>query len=230
MPERYGMTVFRVVSGRLGKIGLGMSKREAEASENTEVMGKTWVELEILNCVKVLEKGETLLYPTDTIWGIGCDATDEQAVSRICRIKERMENKSFILLVSSEEMLSQYVAEVPPTAYDLIRASSDMPLTIIYPKGIHLPRNVVAGDGSVAIRVPRHDFCKEVISHFGKPIVSTSANLSGFAFPLKLADISDTIIERVDHVAIVEENPLTELRPSRIIKLEEDGMFRVVRE
>ena len=187
-------------------------------------------ELELLNCVKVLEKGETLLYPTDTIWGIGCDATNETAVSKIYRIKERPEDKSFILLVSSEEMLAEYVESVPPTAYDLIRATDDMPLTVIYSKGKNLPLNVIAKDGSVAIRVTNHPFCKELIARFGKPIVSTSANLSGQAYPLKLSDISDVIVERVDHVAIVEENPLTELRPSRIIKLEADGMFRVVRE
>lgn len=200
------------------------------AGKKLTTMGKSLAELELLNCVKVLGKGETLLYPTDTIWGIGCDATNESAVSKVYRIKERPEDKSFILLVSSEEMLADYVEAVPPTAYDLIRATDDMPLTIIYSKGKNLPSNVVAKDGSVAIRVTNHPFCKELINRFGKPIVSTSANLSGQPFPLKLADISEMVVERVDHVAIVEENPLTELRPSRIIKLEADGMFRVVRE
>lgn len=192
--------------------------------------GKTWEELEVLNCVKVLRKGETLLYPTDTIWGLGCDATCAEAVSRVYRIKNREEDKSFIILADSADMLKAYVEDVPPVAYDLLQAMDNTPLTIIYPKGKNLAANVLGADGSIAIRIVNNRFCAEVISRFGKPIVSTSANISGFPAPLKLGDIDDSIIRAVDHVAIVEEQSFGEVRPSRIIKLEEDGMFRVIRE
>ncbi|MCM1042262.1 MAG: L-threonylcarbamoyladenylate synthase [Bacteroides sp.] len=192
--------------------------------------GKSLQELQLLNCVKVLERGETLLYPTDTIWGLGCDATDEEAVSKIYRIKGRSEDKSFIILVSSVEMLQRYVKELPPMACDLLQAMSDTPLTVIYPQSANLPSNVHADDGSIAIRLVRNIFCAQLIERFGKPIVSTSANLSGEPSPLCLADISEQLINDVDHVAIVEDSPNRELRPSRIIKLEKNGMFRVIRD
>ncbi|MDE5762586.1 MAG: threonylcarbamoyl-AMP synthase [Bacteroidales bacterium] len=186
--------------------------------------------LEIRNCVKALQKGETLLYPTDTIWGLGCDATCKDAVSRIYRLKNREEDKSFIILADSVEMMKAYVEEVPPVAYDLLEAMSDTPLTIIYPQGRGLADNVPGADGSVAIRIVQGKFCSEVIAKFGKPIVSTSANISGFPAPLKLADIAEPILAGVDHIAIVNEQSFGDVRPSRIIKLEENGMFRVIRE
>lgn len=191
---------------------------------------KSLQELQMLNCVKVLKRGESLLYPTDTIWGLGCDATNEEAVSNIYKIKGRSEDKSFIILVSSIEMIEQYVEEVPPLAYDLIHAMDKTPLTIIYPKGKGLPSNVVANDGSIAIRLVENLFCADLITRFGKPIVSTSANLSGQPSPLSIADISAELIEAVDHIAIVEESSNRELRPSRIIKLESNGMFSIIRE
>lgn len=191
---------------------------------------KNMEDLEVRNCVKVLQKGEVLLYPTDTIWGLGCDATCAEAVSRIYRIKNREEDKSFIILADSVEMMEDYVQDVPAVAYDLLQAMESTPLTIIYPKGKNLPANVLGVDGSIAIRIVSNRFCARVISGFGKPIVSTSANISGFPSPLRLGDIAESIFEDVDHVAIVEEHSFGEARPSRIIKLEEDGMFRVVRE
>lgn len=201
-----------------------------EANRKLMETVRTLDELEVLNCVKVLRNGQTLLYPTDTIWGLGCDATDREAVDKVYRLKNREEDKSFIILVHSEAMLEQYVETVPPTAYDLLRAMDNTPLTIIYPKGIHLPSNVLGNDGSIAIRLTHNKFCSDLLSAFGKPIVSTSANLSGQPAPLKLADISDIIIRDVDHVAIVQEQVGQELRPSRIIKMESSGMFTIVRE
>lgn len=191
---------------------------------------RTLEELEVLNCVKALRRGQTLLYPTDTIWGLGCDATLPDAVSQIYRLKNRAEDKSFIILINSVEMLPQYVESVPPAAYDLLQAMDSTPLTIIYPKGKNLPSNVTGNDGSIAIRLTHNRFCCDLISGLGKPIVSTSANISGDPSPLTLADIADSIIDNVDHVAIVEEQFGMELRPSRIIKLEESGMFTIVRE
>ena len=184
----------------------------------------------MLNCVKVLQRGQTLLYPTDTIWGIGCDATDAAAVSRVYRLKHRDEDKSFIILVDSMDMLRRYVADVPSVAYDLIEAMESTPLTVIYPKGVGLPQNVLGNDGSIAIRMVRNLFCAELVHRFGKPVVSTSANLSGQPSPLALSDISDELIAAVDHVAIVEESASGELRPSRIIKLEANGMFSIIRD
>lgn len=192
--------------------------------------GKTLQELQMLNCVKVLERGQTLLYPTDTIWGLGCDATNQDAVSKVYRIKGRSEDKSFIILVSSTEMLRHYVDDLPPMACDLIQAMDQTPLTIIYPKAVNLPPNVPANDGSIAIRLVRGIFCADLITRLGKPIVSTSANLSGEPSPLCLADLSDELVASVDHVAIVEDSFKRELRPSRIIKLERNGMFSIIRD
>lgn len=187
-------------------------------------------ELQMLNCVKVLQRGETLLYPTDTIWGLGCDATDREAVSKIYRLKGRSEDKSFIILVSSMDMLRQYVEELPPMVCDLMEAMDETPLTIIYPRGANLPDNVTADDGSIAIRLVSHIFCADLITRFGKPIVSTSANLSGEPSPLCLADISPQLVSSVDHIAIVEDSSNRKLRPSRIIKLEKSGMFSIIRD
>ena len=187
-------------------------------------------ELQMLNCIKVLERGETLLYPTDTIWGLGCDATNNDAVSKVYRIKGRSEDKSFIILVSSMDMLKQYVEELPPMACDLIDAMNETPLTIIYPKSANLPDNVTAEDGSIAIRLVNNIFCADLINRFGKPIVSTSANLSGEPSPLCLADISPQLISSVDHIAIVEDSSARKLQPSRIIRLEKSGMFSIIRD
>lgn len=199
-------------------------------TQYTMKSGKSLQELQMLNCVKVLERGETLLYPTDTIWGLGCDATNQDAVSKIYRIKGRSEDKSFIILVSSMDMLRHYVEELPPMVCDLMQAMNETPLTIIYPKSANLPSNVSANDGSIAIRLVSGIFCAELITKFGKPIVSTSANLSGDPSPLCLADISDTLIAAVDHIAIVEDSSSRKLRPSRIIKLEKSGMFSIIRD
>src|SRR5688572_18774909 len=132
---------------------------------------------EIQNAVEVLRKGGTILYPTDTVWGIGCDATNEKAVEKIISIKERESSKSLIILVSDERMLNKYVKEIPAIALDLARQASD-PLTIIYDEGINLATNVLADDGSIAIRIPHEEFCNKLIYRFGRPLVSTSANFS----------------------------------------------------
>ena len=189
----------------------------------------TFEEIEVANCVKVLQTGGTLLYPTDTIWGIGCDATRKDSVSQVYRIMARDEDRSFIILLSDPSLLSQYVEEVPAVAYDLLASVQDSPLTVIYPKGKNLAENVLGRDGSIAIRIVHNAFCKALLTAFGKPIVSTSANISGEPSPMCFSAISPHIVSAVDHVAVVHEDTIAETKPSRIIKLEADGMFKVVR-
>lgn len=183
---------------------------------------------EILNSLKVLRNGGVLLYPTDTIWGIGCDATNKKAVEKIYLIKKRPESKSLIILLDDVEKLKHYVTHVPDIAWDLIR-NVERPLTIIYPKAKNLPENVLAEDHSIAIRIVKNEFCKQMIQSFGKPIVSSSANISGEPAPLVFNNIPQEIIEQVDYVVNLNQELLQEVKPSRIIKLNEKGEFEVIR-
>ncbi|MCX6267184.1 MAG: L-threonylcarbamoyladenylate synthase [Bacteroidetes bacterium] len=186
------------------------------------------MEEEIKKCIYILQTGGTILYPTDTIWGIGCDATNMVAVDKIYHLKRRMEQKSLIVLLDDAEKLSDYVAAIPEIAGDLIK-KADTPLTIIYPEAKNLAKNVIAEDGSVAIRIVRTEFCRRLIHEFGKPIVSTSANISGKNPPLTFRNISDEIILGVDHVVEESMDQIYVLKPSRIIKLEQNGEFTVIR-
>jgi L-threonylcarbamoyladenylate synthase len=186
-------------------------------------------QIEIENCIKVLQHGGTLLYLTDTIWGVGCDATQEKAVNKVYRIKRRGIDHSFIILIADEDQLVDYVKNVPPVAYDLIKAV-DKPLTIVYPEGKNVAPNVMGSDGSLAIRIVKSEFCRELIRTFGKPIVATSANISGENNPTTFSSISRVIISEVDHIAAQNDNPLTEIKQSRIIKIEKNGMFTVLRD
>ncbi len=186
------------------------------------------METEINKCLEVLKKGGTILYPTDTIWGIGCDATSEKAVQKVYRIKKRMETKSLIVLVENEERLRRHATEIPDIAWDLIR-NVDTPLTIIYPQAKNLAKNVIADDGSIAIRIVKTEFCARLISLFDRPIVSTSANISGEPTPLMFRHIDDTIRSQVDYVANLNQDILTEVKPSTIIKLKSTGEFEIIR-
>jgi L-threonylcarbamoyladenylate synthase len=183
---------------------------------------------EIKKCIDILQSGGTILYPTDTIWGIGCDATNANAVDSVFRLKKRVESKSMIILVDSAERLTEYVETVPELAWDLLK-SVDTPLTIIYPKAKNLAPNVVAADGSIAIRVVHHEFCCALIKAFGKPVVSTSANISGDLPPKVFMEISPEIIKYIDHVVRLYRDELQHIKPSRIIKLSENGEFRIIR-
>ncbi len=184
---------------------------------------------EIIQAAKVLMAGGTILYPTDTIWGIGCDATNYKAVVKVYGIKGRLTEKSFIILLDQPEKLLNYVEKVPDIAWDLLK-SIETPLTVVYPKAKNLAKNVIAPDGSIAIRIVRDDFCRRLISYFGKPIVSTSANISGDPPPLVFSNISKEIISKVDYVVEVNKNRLNELKPSTIIKINEDGEYIVLRD
>lgn len=186
------------------------------------------MENDIIHCVEVLKRGGTILYPTDTIWGIGCDATNPKAVEKIYRIKKRMESKSLIILVEDEARLLQHTGTVPDIAWDLIR-SVETPLTIVYPQARNLAKNLVAEDGTIAIRIVKNDFCRDLIRRFGKPIVSTSANISGQTPPMMFRHISPDIRKEVDYVVTLHQDILREVKPSTIIKLNETGEFEIIR-
>ncbi|MBW6459005.1 MAG: threonylcarbamoyl-AMP synthase [Bacteroidales bacterium] len=183
---------------------------------------------ELKKAVKFLKKGKIILYPTDTIWGIGCDATLARPVEKIYRIKHRYESKSLIVLLDHVDRISGYVKKVPPVAYDLILSYQE-PLTIIYPHAINLAKNVVAKDGTIAIRIVKDDFCRQMIRGFGKPIVSTSANVSGEPAPISFSRISGEIKEKVDHIVDFNRDVIIKTKPSTIIRLLENGEFEMIR-
>ena len=178
--------------------------------------------------LETLKSGGIILYPTDTIWGIGCDATDDEAVMRIFELKNRDQNKPLIILVESEKRLQDLV-EVPAVAWDIIDLS-EKPITIVYdaPKGIS--KNLLAEDGSIGIRLVKDEFCKRLISKLNKPIVSTSANFSGEKSPKSFADISQKLINKVDAVAEDQINRVSKWEASSIIRVWNDGRIKVIRE
>lgn len=179
--------------------------------------------------VNTLKQGGLILYPTDTIWGIGCDATREEAVARIYSLKKRQDEKSLLILLDTADKLADYVAEIPEMAWNLIEIS-DKPLTIIYPGAQNLARNLIAEDGSVGIRVVQDEFCRQMIRNFGKPLVSTSANISGQPWPSNFRKIDKSIIKAVDYVVKHRQTESTRGKPSGIIRLDRDGVVKVIRE
>ena len=195
---------------------------------------------EIQKALEVLRRGGVILYPTDTVWGIGCDATDPEAVAKVYAIKNREDSKSLVLLASDMDMICRYVKEIPEMAVQLVEVN-DKPMTIIYPDAVAgekgcmkadrrcLAANAVAEDGTVGIRVPMMDFCQQLVTRFGRPIVSTSANISGEATPKKYAEISDRIKSAVDHIV----DPVLEAgatgHSSSIIKVGLDYSIEIIR-
>ena len=184
---------------------------------------------EIDYSINVLTQGGVILYPTDTLWGIGCDATNQNSVNRIYKIKKRVQSKTMIILVSDIDMLKEYVTSIPETALDLIECF-EQPTTIIYPKVKNIAKNLIRKDGCSAIRIVKDEFCKKLITLFGKPIVSTSANISGEPTPLLFCKISDKIIQSVDYVVKIGQNKINQLKSSTIIKLSENGEYEVIRQ
>ena len=184
---------------------------------------------QIEEAVKVLRAGGILLYPTDTIWGIGCDATDEKAVERVFEIKQRADSKSLIILASDMDMVARYVREIPEMAVT-VESLSDKPLTIIYPEGINLAPNVTAEDGSIAIRIPKNDFCVELVRRFGRPIVSTSANVSGTPAPRRYIDIPDSVKASVNLSIDPSFDQGSTGKASSIIKLGLHNEVQVIRD
>jgi len=177
----------------------------------------------------ILRKGGIILYPTDTIWGLGCDATNSEAVERIYSIKSRSESKSLIILVDSVQMTEQYVKDMPEIAYELTGVS-ETPLTLIYPEGKNLSPGVCSVDGSVGIRICHDEFCNELISRLRKPIVSTSANLSGRPFPENFSEIDKSVTHLVDYIVKYRQNDHQKYSVSPVIKVEKDGTIKIIRE
>lgn len=184
---------------------------------------------DITNSLVALRKGGAILYPTDTIWGLGCDATNQSAVENVFRIKSRSESKSLIVLVDGLNMIERYVRDIPDIIYELASVSEN-PLTIIYPNGRNLSPGICSDDGSVGIRICHDDFCKELIVQFRKPIVSTSANISGTTSPQNFTEIDKSIKNAVDYIVKYRQDDQNKNSPSSIIKIEKNGVLKIIRE
>ena len=195
---------------------------------------------EILNnALQTLRDGGTILYPTDTVWGLGCDATNPAAVARIFEIKQRSDSKSLVLLACDLDMVAKYVKEIPSIAVDLVEVN-DAPMTIIYPGAVagapgadgdrwHLAHNTVAEDGSVGIRIPLMDWCKQLVYKLGRPIVSTSANFSGEPTPLRFSEIPQALKDAVDFVVPPSVDTQSTGKASQILKVGLRGEIEIIR-
>ena len=187
----------------------------------------------VLNeAVKVMKEGGVILYPTDTIWGLGCDATNPEAVERIFGIKNRPDSKSLVLLASDLDQVAKYIKEIPPMAVDLVEVN-DKPMTIIYPGALtgkyHLAPNTVAADGTVGIRIPLMEFCRQMAWKLGRPVVSTSANISGQPSPKKFKDIPEEITSAVDYIVDPRLEAGSTGQASQIIKIGLHGEVEIIR-
>lgn len=183
---------------------------------------------EVLKVVEQLKNGKTILYPTDTIWGIGCDATNEKAIERIFEIKKRDKSKSLIVLVDSDRMLDNYLKEIPEMAWDIIDFVTK-PTTIIYDSPRNFPSNLLAQDGSLAIRMVKEGFCHNLIKAFGKPIVSTSANISGEPSATTIEKVNEEIKRNVDFIVNLSQFNTLDNQPSSILKLSNNGEIKIIR-
>lgn len=183
---------------------------------------------QIENALKALQEGGVILYPTDTVWGLGCDATNDAAVERLLAIKERQNDQGLIVLVERDSRLNRHVEEVPAVAWDLIDVTQE-PLTIIYPNGKGFAKGVCADDGSIAIRIVRDDFCKNLISKLNRPLVSTSANFRGQPTPLSFREIDQHILDAVDYTVNLRLSETLSHQPSSILKLHLDGEIKIIR-
>ncbi|GAK36815.1 Sua5 YciO YrdC YwlC family protein [Bacteroides graminisolvens DSM 19988 = JCM 15093] len=191
-------------------------------------IGKEMIE-DIKKSCQVMAEGGVILYPTDTIWGLGCDATNPDAVRKVYEIKQRADSKAMLVLVDSAVKVDFYVDEVPSVAWDLIELA-DKPMTIIYSGARNLAQNLLAEDGSVGIRVTSEDFSRQLCQRFRKAIVSTSANISGQPSPANFSEISEEIKSLVDYVVTYRQNEMSRPKPSSIIKLDKGGVIKIIRE
>lgn len=183
---------------------------------------------EVAKAFKIIQEGGIILYPTDTIWGIGCDATNTEAVQKIYRLKQRDEAKSMIILLDNDNKLQSYVAEVPDIAYDLIEFAEN-PLTLVMPGAKNISPALINKDGSIAIRIVKNQFCEQLIQRMRKPLVSTSANISGKASPQYFSQVDQEIIDGVDYVVDIDQHSMEIKNPSTIMRLEPDGKFEFLR-
>lgn len=187
----------------------------------------TGFENDIEQCLQVLQQGGLLLYPTDTVWGIGCDATNEEAVKKIYAIKKRQDEKAMIVLVADEREVLQYTASPDLSVFDYLQQTSK-PTTVIYEGAIGLAENLTGKDGSIAIRICNEPFCRHLIKRFRKPIVSTSANISGQSTAKIFADITDEIKSQVDYIVKYRQDDTTIAEPSSVIKWD-NGTITIIR-
>lgn len=184
-------------------------------------------EKDIENCLTVLKNGGTILYPTDTVWGIGCDATNAVAVEKVFQLKKRPDTKAMIVLVADEREVLKHVAGVDLQVFDYLQKNNN-PTTVIYDHAIGFADNLLAGDGSIGVRICKDNFCRHLIRRFRKPIVSTSANISGEATPLFFAAISDEVKKAVDYIVNHRQDDQTIVNPSAVIKWD-NGAIKVIR-
>jgi len=189
-------------------------------------------EQDIKNAIEVLRKGGVILYPTDTVWGIGCDATNADAVRRVYQIKQRDDSKALICLVDSDARLQRYVRQVPDVAWQLIdslKDSDSKPTTLILDGAVNLASNLIADDGSIALRITNEPFSKELCFRFQKALVSTSANISGEPAAQNYSDIDPRLLEAVDYVCWTRRQEHKPHAPSSIIRLRQDGQVSIIR-
>ncbi|MDR0348042.1 MAG: threonylcarbamoyl-AMP synthase [Tannerella sp.] len=187
------------------------------------------MEDDIKRACEVLIQGGLILYPTDTVWGIGCDATNPEAVKRVYELKQRTNHKAMIILTDSSAKLNAYVSEVPDIAWDLMDVS-DKPLTIIYSHAKNLAFNLLGKDGSVGIRITQESFSQTLCKRFRKPLVSTSANISGSPSPCSFSEIAEAVKNGVDYIVHYRRNETVQCKPSGIIKIDTGGIIQVIRE
>jgi L-threonylcarbamoyladenylate synthase len=183
---------------------------------------------EVTKALKVIREGGIILYPTDTIWGIGCDATNTEAVKKIYRLKQRDEAKSMIILLDTENKLESYISDMNPLAYDLIEYAEN-PLTLVMPGAKNISSALISSDGSIGIRVVKHPFCQQLLQQLRRPLVSTSANISGKPSPQYFSQIESDIIDGVDYVVDIDQDDMEIKTPSTIIKLTPNGSFEFIR-
>lgn len=182
---------------------------------------------EITTVLETLKQGGLILYPTDTVWGIGCDASNPEAVKKIFQLKQREDSKALICLVADDRMLKKYVKKIPEAAFSILDITEE-PITIIYDEPQNLASNLIAEDNTIAIRIPDNDFCFQLLRRFNGAIVSTSANISGFQTPKSFKEIAPEILKGVDYVVNLHHEKIN-TKPSSIIKLSNDGIVKVIR-
>ena len=182
----------------------------------------------IMKAIEILKQGGLILYPTDTVWGIGCDATNAEAVEKIYKLKQRSDSKALICLVADDRMLKKYVKEIPQAAFDIMDLENS-PITIIYDDPQNLAPNLIAKDNTIGIRIPDNDFCFQLLRKFNGAIVSTSANISGQPTPKSFKEIHKDILKGVDYVVNLPDEK-TSAKPSSIIKLSKDGKVQIIRQ
>ncbi|WP_346855524.1 L-threonylcarbamoyladenylate synthase [uncultured Draconibacterium sp.] len=203
-------------------------RNEVKIGGTTNTVNNRNMHDDLKKAVEILKSGGIILYPTDTIWGIGCDATNPEAVKRIYKLKKREDSKSMLVLMENPALLDRYVEEVPEVAWDLVEISTT-PLTVIYPGAKNLAKNLIAEDGSIGIRFTKEKFTSQLLQRFRKPLVSTSANISGEKSPAFFDEISEEIKSQVDYIVEYRQDDTTPAQPSSIIKLGTGGQIDIIR-